>query len=116
MNILVIDDEVSIADLLRDIFKSINQECTSCYSGNEAIEYLKNQEYDLIISDVKMPDGDGPSVIKFINENNINCRFYFMTGQSEYSEEELLSFGALKVYRKPLDLDRLTQEMVAQIN
>jgi len=113
MNILIVDDEHSIADILSDIFNDLDQNATSCYSGNEAIELIKKDSYDLVISDVRMKDGDGPIILDYLNRNNVKLKFVFMTGHSEYSEEDLCNLGALKVFTKPLDFESFTQEILA---
>lgn len=111
MNLLIVDDETSIAELLAEVFVIEGFDCKCAYSGNKAIESLKENKFDLIISDVKMGDGDGPSLLKHIKDNDLNIPLLFITGHSEFTEEELKSQGALKVFYKPLDLDDFIQEI-----
>lgn len=111
MKLLIVDDETSIAELLAEVFTIEGYECAVAYSGNQAIEKIKNDQFDLVISDVKMGDGDGPSLMRHIVDNKIDLNLIFITGHSEFTENELKELGALKVYYKPLDLDQFIQEV-----
>ena len=112
MKLLIVDDETSIAELLAEVFVVEGFECDCAYSGNKAIDLIGNNKYDLVISDVKMGDGDGPYLLKHIKDNDLNLPLLFITGHSEFSEEELKDKGALRVFYKPLDLDQFIQEIV----
>ena len=111
MKLLIVDDETSIADLFAEVFEMEGYECKCAYSGNKAIGLLKEQQFDLVISDVKMGDGDGPSLLQYIQENKLNTPLLFITGHSEFTEKELKTKGALRVFYKPLDLEQFVREI-----
>lgn len=111
MKLLIVDDETSIAELLAEVFETEGFECSCAFSGNKAIELIKKEDFNLIISDVKMGDGDGPCLLKYINNNDLKIPLLFITGYSEFTEEELKSKGAINVFYKPLDLDQFIQEV-----
>ena len=64
--ILVIDDESLVADSLRRLLKKSGFEAEITNSGIEALEKIKQFDFDLIVSDIRMPDMDGVEVIKKI--------------------------------------------------
>lgn len=111
--ILIVDDETSIADLMKDALEFEGFECHSLYSGNQAISHLKSHTVDLVISDVRMPDGDGLDLLKFINTLQAPPKLIFITGHSEYSEKTLKDQGAIRVKYKPLVVDDFISEIKA---
>lgn len=109
--VLIVDDETSIADLMKDALEFEGLECHSLYSGNQAIEYLKENKVDLVISDVRMPDGDGLKLLKFLNTLSDPPKLIFITGHSDYPEKTLMEQGALQVRFKPLVVDDFINEI-----
>ncbi len=112
MKVLVVDDETTIADIITETFIDEGLDAHALYSGNQAIEFLKKEEVVFVLSDVRMPDGDGLTVAQTIQEMGINTKLMFMTGYSEYSEDDLKAKGALKVFSKPIDFDVVVMEVV----
>lgn len=109
--VLIVDDETSIADLMKDALEFEGLQCHSLYSGNQAIEYLKENQVELVISDVRMPDGDGLALLNFLNTMQSPPKLIFITGHSEYSEETLKEQGALQVKFKPLVVDHFISDI-----
>ena len=69
--ILIVEDEKSLADMLALSLKISGFEVTSAYDGDEAIELLKNQNFDLIMLDLVMPKKDGFTVLADLNAAKI---------------------------------------------
>lgn len=109
--VLIVDDETSIADLMKDALEFEGLDCHALYSGNQAINYLKEHEVDLIISDVRMPDGDGLALLEFANTLKQPPKLIFITGHSDHSEQVLRDKGALDVKFKPLIVDDFIAEI-----
>ena len=91
--ILIVDDEVDIC----------------AHSGNKAIDILRlNPQVELIVSDIKMPDGDGLKLIDFVkNELDKKVPIIMLSAFSETPEAELLERGALRLISKPVNIDDL---------
>lgn len=67
-NILVIDDEELVAKSLKRLLKKEGYGVTIAASGKEALEKIKDTAFDLIVSDIRMPEIDGIEIIKNIRE------------------------------------------------
>ena len=115
MKILVVDDESTIADILVESFEDEGAEAKALYSVNQVIEYLKSNIVDLILSDIKMPDGTGIDILEYVTESKNSAELMFMTGYSEFSSDELISKGAIKVFTKPIDFDNVIDEIIGYI-
>jgi CheY-like chemotaxis protein len=80
---LVIDDEDNIRQALTGSLQTrFDAVVTQATSGNEAIALLKDNSFDLVISDVSMPDGTGLDVLKFLMEINSKTPLIFFTGNN----------------------------------
>lgn len=116
MQILVVDDESTIADILVESFEDEGITAKALYSGNQAINFLKDNPVDLILSDIKMPDGTGIDLLESLNKDSHKPKLMFMTGYSEFSSNELQAKGALKVFTKPIDFDNVIEEIIQYLN
>ena len=118
LKILLVDDEPDIVDLLKEEFSSYGHETMVAYSGNEAIELLKNNEFHAVFADYKMPNGDGMSILEEIKnspEGSSVPMFFFCSGQAGVSVNESLAAGACAFYQKPLDMDHLISDVTTKI-
>lgn len=108
--ILLVDDEKDILELFEMLFESEGFDVTTANSGNEAIEILHNNHFDVIFSDFKMPNGNGQSLLEWVKYNyKDDTLFYFCSGQTDKSEKELKAMGALRLFEKPIDIVKTIQ-------
>ncbi len=78
--VLVVDDELLIRDLLYDFFSSQGWDIVVAEGGEKAVQYLKNQEFDLVLTDLKMPDMDGLDLTGKIRSLYRDLPIIIMTG------------------------------------
>lgn len=78
--ILVVDDDLSLLDLLVDTLTSIGYQAVGARGGAEALERLKDQSFDLLISDIKMADVDGLSLLRSVRSLYPNLPVLFISG------------------------------------
>ncbi len=106
--LLLVDDESEIRELAVDFFGSAGYHLDLATSGNEAIARLENQDYDVVITDLIMPDGDGKKVVSWIVGNKPYVGVVVMTGYgSVESAVSLMKMGAADYILKPFMLDEL---------
>ena len=82
--ILIVDDEAELRNIFTTEFKFYQSQTFEAYNATSAIEILKSEKVDLILSDIRMPGGDGIELLKYVN-NNIKPFPYFimLTGYSD---------------------------------
>ncbi|TNF31863.1 MAG: response regulator [Deltaproteobacteria bacterium] len=107
--VLVVDDEELICDLCKSLFEDEGIEVKIAYSGKDAIDIVKNEEFDFILSDIRMPKGDGVQFKKELNQLGIKTPFLFMTGFSDLTYEQAKELGALGILKKPFDFEELEE-------
>jgi two-component system NtrC family sensor kinase len=109
-NVLVLDDERTIAEMLSEMLGLLGHTTTVCHSAQQALEALERTEYDVILSDFRMPGMDGREFYLRAAERHtgVSERIIFLTGDvvNEQTREFLDSIGA-DYLGKPFRLDRI---------
>ncbi len=103
-SILIVDDDETLRNALVFEFKRKGFTVLSAENGVQAFELLKANKINLVISDMRMPGGDGMSLLENIRASNPNIpNVIFITGFTDVTEAECLAKGAKKVFSKPFD-------------
>ena len=111
--LLVIDDEPAIREGVRRILESESFQVETFASGHAALERIKQQAFDLVITDLKMPGISGIDVLKAIKEIQPDLPVIFITGYSSVdSAVEVMKLGAVDYIAKPFT----PEEMLAIVN
>ncbi|MFO8100148.1 MAG: sigma-54 dependent transcriptional regulator [Salinibacter sp.] len=106
--ILVVDDEASIRRTLREILEYEDFEVDEAADGKKALAALREQSYDLVLLDVKMPEVDGMEVLKTIAEEMEDLPVVMISGHGTIETAvEATKLGAYDFIEKPPDLNRL---------
>lgn len=107
-SILVVDDELLIRDLLYDFFNNQGWQIVVAENGEKALELLKNQSFDLVLSDIKMPQLDGLRLTARLRETHPDLPVILMTGfPSVESAVEALRAKAEDYVIKPFNINQL---------
>ena len=82
--LLVIDDEAEVTEMLKDILTEDGHEVKTAESGKAALDLLSRQEFDVILSDLRMPNMDGPRLFEVLRELSPKLlgRVGFVTGDT----------------------------------
>ncbi len=78
--ILVVDDEAPVRDLFDELFKKEDCQTVSCATGEEALKILKNETFDAVLLDIKLPGMSGLEALKNIRETNKKLPVVMITG------------------------------------
>lgn len=106
--ILVIDDERSIRNTLKDILEFEKYQVVVAEDGFKALELIKTAEFDVILCDIKMPGMDGIEVLQKIEEIRPDTPVVMISGHGNIDTAvESIKKGAFDFIEKPLDLNRL---------
>lgn len=102
--ILIVDDESGIRDSLKDYFELEGFDVVTAQSGNEALALISASHFDLVLSDIRMPNGDGRFLLKSIRQLNfVQPVVVLMSGYSDLSLEEAFAEGATDLVPKPFN-------------
>ena len=108
--ILIIDDERGIRNTLREILADEGYEAEVAENGKQGLEMAQAKAYDLIFSDIKMPEMDGLELLKALKEGDepIEAPVVMISGHGDVETAvQALKMGAYDFLLKPLDLNRI---------
>ena len=110
--VLVIDDEKSIRNTLKDVLEYEKNNVDLADNGIDALKKVSENTYDLIFSDIKMPEMDGIEVLQKIKEINDEVPVVMISGHGNIETAvECIKKGAFDFIEKPIDLNRLLVTM-----
>ena len=108
--ILLVEDEDSVRTFTKKALELSGYNITEAYDGVSALKYVNEEKnnYDLVITDVMMPEMDGPTLASEIKKNNPQQKILFISGYTE-NHENLNSIEEKEVYflNKPFTLEEL---------
>ncbi len=108
IKILIAEDEEIARDNLEHILKKDGYEAVSVENGVKAIQQLENTEFDLVITDLKMPDMDGIQLLKTVKERHPDTEVLMITGYATVSSAvDAMQKGAFSYIPKPFKIEEL---------
>jgi DNA-binding NtrC family response regulator len=112
VKILIVDDDPLQVKLLVDIFTLNHFSAVGAQSGMEALRILTTEHFDVVLSDIRMPNMDGVELCRKVKIFNPGINVVLMTA---YADDELVMdgvrAGALITFSKPLDIDQLVRRL-----
>lgn len=106
--ILIVDDEPGMLESSRALLEAADYEVAVAAGGREAMEILENQEFDLVLLDMHMPEVDGHQVMEFINDRKISVAVVVLSGETDFdSVTRAFHLGAFDYIKKPFEFDEL---------
>ena len=108
MKILVVEDERDLNRIITKHLKKNNYSVDSCFDGQEALDFISYSEYDLIITDIMMPNVDGYEFIDKLRANKNNTPVVMLTAKDTLEDKIVgLDSGADDYIVKPFEFDEL---------
>ena len=116
LSILVADDEEGIRKLLQHWLERAGHSVTCVDCGHAAAQMLRTQHFDLVITDIVMPDGDGFELISEYRKTRSTARILAISGGGKYLKgtdclRMARGLGAHAVVMKPFDWDEIQAGM-----
>lgn len=109
VRVLVVEDDADLRSMLVEALQHFGATTRQAESGSSALKILERpeNEFDIVMSDVRMPDGDGIFLLKNFRKLNSKTPFVFLTGFSDLTEVEAKNLGAQVMLSKPINLRNL---------
>ena len=112
LNVLVVDDNDCIREVLTALLLRRGHRCESAANGREAMEKVAQGHFDVVITDVNMPEMDGITLTRELALRFSDLPVMIMTGQlDEHCRKSALSAGAREVLGKPFEISELTAKL-----
>lgn len=115
--ILLIDDDVQLLRMLTDFLESTQHKVTPAENGRIGLRHLESETFDLIITDIIMPEEDGLAVLLWVNKQEDSPKIIAMSGGSMTLEQSYIlemcrRMRADKVLQKPV----LFEDLLSAVN
>lgn len=108
MRILLAEDERTISRLIRQVLANAGHEVVGVQSAAEAVEQLNTAEFDLVLLDLNLADGDGMRVVSSLEQQPGPVPpVVLMTGEGSLDENDPRTRRVARVLPKPFELDQL---------
>ncbi len=108
MRVLLVEDELFLANLTMKEFKNHNINVENEYNGEKALELILNEYYDVVILDIMLPGLDGISILREMRAKNIDVPVIMTSAKSSIADKvEALELGADDYLTKPYDFAEL---------
>ena len=115
VKILVVDDEEDIRDILKLLLSSLCEKVLVATNGKDAIKILEQNQVDLIISDMKMPEIDGFKLLEHVLRESVQHkpRFIFISGGVDLDarQEKIINEHTQGIISKPFTMDELISKL-----
>ncbi|WP_062056847.1 sigma-54-dependent transcriptional regulator [Aquimarina longa] len=115
--ILIVEDDVAFCTMLKTFLQKKEYEVFTAFSGNEAIPKIKTHTFDVVLTDVRLPDTDGITLLDEILKYNSSTQVIIMTGYAEINMAvNAIKQGAFDYVSKPFNPDTISQTIEKAIH
>lgn len=112
MKILLVDDNAFILEVIQRMLDGENHEITPKFNVDEAVTALNEASFDLVITDIVMPEKDGVKLVQYVKAKKPQIPVIAITGGVENAVEDYAHYANMfadEVLTKPLQKDRLIE-------
>ena len=117
-SILLVDDDLEFGKAMKRMFEKSGYAITLAIDGQDALEILSEETFDLIISDLRMPNMDGTELMGEISRRKLETPVVFLTAYGEVeSYMDVMNLGAFEYLNKPIrkkDILSVVQRAIEQ--
>lgn len=104
-SVLLVDDDPNILELFKESLEDLSFSVLTAHNGVEALAVLAKHKVDCIITDISMPEMDGPALIATLQARKDFTPFFFITGYLDYPRENLNIYKPRAIIFKPFDFE-----------
>lgn len=115
LKILIVDDEPQILELFELELRGKGHQCFLALCGDQALELLKRESVDVIITDLNMPNGTGAYLIDEVHKLPKPPKIFVITGSDPFSVYNFKNKGIVETFMKPFDFEIILKRVEDQI-
>ncbi|MEJ5347301.1 MAG: response regulator [Desulfosoma sp.] len=111
-HVLLVDDEKEFATTLSERLEIRGLKVSVAFNGNDALRWMEEKRFDVIVADVRMPGFSGLDLLRHIKSRKIGTPVILLSGYSALQEAiEGMHLGAFDYLIKPVDIEQLMEKM-----
>lgn len=112
-SVIALDDNESLLSMMKEMFARNGVRCDTISNISDLMEAIRNRDYDLLITDLKMPETSGYEVLELLRSSNVgnskDMPVIVATASTGYGKEELTGMGFSGVLLKPFSMQELME-------
>ena len=112
LTVLVVEDDNSLREEIKELISCFFYKVTTAKDGQEALEKYKSKRFDLVITDLRMPNMDGLELSREIKTINSKQTVMVLSGYIDEFVIELIDIGIDSLVLKPYDFDKFMQKLL----
>jgi DNA-binding response OmpR family regulator len=114
MKVLLVDDEETFVKTLSERLNMRDMKSDTVFDGQQALEFVDENEPDVMVLDLKMPGIDGMEVLRRLKKRYPKIQVIILTGHgTDRDEDEARRLGVYDYMQKPADIETLAQKIKA---
>lgn len=116
--LLLVDDRKDVVDGIAKAisWEDYNISVQTCYNGKTALELIKAEQIDVVVTDIKMPFLSGLDLVNACKENEIDTCFIILSGYDDFSyAKQAIKLGVVEYLLKPVDMNMLLETVTKAI-
>ena len=115
--ILVVDDDTAFCVMLKTFLQKKGFEVTNAFNAREAQDELRQQDFDIVLTDIRLPDSDGLQLLKQIRDTSSKSQVILMTGYTDIKAAvNSIKSGAFDYVGKPINPDEILHTINQALN
>lgn len=115
--ILVVDDDTAFCVMLKTFLQKKGFEVINAFNCQEAEEQIRKQVFDIVLTDLRLPDGDGLQILKLVKETSLVTQVILMTGYTDIKTAvNAIKMGAFDYVGKPINPDEIIHTIGLALN
>lgn len=118
LKVLIVEDEEMLREIFTEEFLDFGAEVQTASSGNEAWALIEKSQFDVIVSDIKMPGGDGVSLARKVmaQSSRPQPKFFLCSGYADHLDFDPQKLGVHKIFNKPFKMDYFFETIFAAVD
>ncbi|QEE49313.1 sigma-54-dependent Fis family transcriptional regulator [Flavobacterium alkalisoli] len=108
VKILVVDDDTAFCIMLKTFLQKRGYEVVNAFNGNDALQELNKGFFDIVLTDIRLPDSDGLEILKNVKQLSLKTQVILMTGYTDIKTAvNAMKMGAFDYVGKPINPDEI---------
>ncbi|RYJ45410.1 sigma-54-dependent transcriptional regulator [Flavobacterium beibuense] len=108
IKILVVDDDTAFCIMLKTFLQKRGYEVVNAFNGNDALQELNKGFFDIVLTDIRLPDSDGLEILKNVKQLSLKTQVILMTGYTDIKTAvNAMKLGAYDYVGKPINPDEI---------
>ena len=114
--ILIVEDDEMMRETLAELVSECGAVVTTASNGNSAFELVKSNSFDAVVTDVRMPDGDGITLVQNIKTLAIRPLVFVCSGFNDLTVADYSRLNISAVFEKPYNFGALVNSIVTELS